>query len=81
VGVGGALANTARFLGFALGPTLATVFWNPGLTGAGGLAAMRVVVFILAGVQAMTLATVLGYKITREARQAKPDVESSSNAA
>ena len=32
VGVGGALANTARFMGFALGPTLATVFWNPGLT-------------------------------------------------
>jgi EmrB/QacA subfamily drug resistance transporter len=81
VGVGGALANTARFLGFALGPTLATVFWNPALTGAAGLAAMRVVVFILAGVQALTLATVLGYKITREARQAKPDAESTSSAA
>jgi EmrB/QacA subfamily drug resistance transporter len=81
VGVGGALANTARFLGFALGPTLATVFWNPGLTGAGGLSAMRVVVFLLAGVQALTLATVLGYKITRGARQSKSDVESSSSAA
>jgi EmrB/QacA subfamily drug resistance transporter len=80
VGVGGALANTARFLGFALGPTLATVFWNPGLTGAGGIAAMRVVVIILAGVQALTLATVLGYKITRKA-DARSDMESSSSAA
>ncbi len=81
VGVGGALANTARFLGFALGPTLATVFWNPGLQGAAGLNAMRTVVFILVGVQALTLATVLGYRITGEARQAKPGVESSSSAA
>jgi len=81
VGVGGALANTARFLGFALGPTLATVFWNPGLSGAAGLAAMRTVVFILAGVQALTLASVLGYKVTRDARQAKSGVESSSSAA
>jgi EmrB/QacA subfamily drug resistance transporter len=80
VGVGGALANTARFLGFALGPTLATVFWNPRLTGAGGLGAMRTVVFVLVGVQALTLATVLGYRVTRDVGQAT-GVESSSSAA
>jgi MFS family permease len=81
VGVGGALANTARFLGFALGPTLASVFWNPGLSGAAGQAAMRTVVLILAGVQALTLATVLGYGVPRGARQARLDAESSSSAA
>jgi EmrB/QacA subfamily drug resistance transporter len=81
VGVGGALANTARFLGFALGPTLATVFWNPGLTGATGLVAMRIVVGILVGVQALTLTSVLGYGAPRDARQARDDAESSSSAA
>ncbi len=81
VGVGGALANTARFMGFALGPTLATVFWNPGLTAAVGMSAMRVVVFILVGVQALTLATVLGYRAQRDAGEAKTSVESSSSAA
>jgi MFS family permease len=81
VGVGGALANTARFLGFALGPTLATVFWNPGLSGATGITAMRTVVAILVGVQVLTLATVLGYRIPRSASQAKPGAESSSSAA
>jgi len=81
VGVGGALANTARFLGFTLGPTLATVFWNPGLTGAAGIASMRTVVFMLAGVQALTLATVLGYRVQGDARQARLDAESSSSAA
>jgi EmrB/QacA subfamily drug resistance transporter len=78
VGVGGALANTARFMGFALGPTLATIFWNPGLTAAVGMSAMRTVVLILAGVQALTLATVLGYRMEHDARQAKPSVESSA---
>ena len=81
VGVGGALANTARFLGFALGPTLASVFWNPGLTVTTSLTAMRTVLFILAGVQALTLGTVLGYRVTRDARQARLDAESSSSAA
>ncbi|HUJ75996.1 MAG TPA: MFS transporter, partial [bacterium] len=81
VGVGGALANTARFLGFALGPTLATVFWSPSLTGAVGMTAMRTVVAILVGVQALTLATVLGYRVERGARQARSDAESSSSAA
>ena len=81
VGVGGALANTARFLGFALGPTLATVFWNPGLTGGAAIASMRTVVFMLAGVQALTLTTVLGYRVTRNARQARLDAESTSSAA
>lgn len=78
VGVGGALANTARFMGFALGPTLATIFWNPSLTAALGMSAMRTVVLILAVVQALTLATVLGYRVQRDAIQAKPGVESSA---
>jgi EmrB/QacA subfamily drug resistance transporter len=78
VGVGGALANTARFMGFALGPTLATIFWNPALTAAIGMTAMRTVVLILAGVQALTLATVLGYRVQRDASQARPGVESSA---
>jgi EmrB/QacA subfamily drug resistance transporter len=81
VGVGGALANTARFLGFALGPTLATVFWTPSLTGAASLTAMRTVVAIMVGVQVLTLATVLGYRVPRDLRQAKADAESSSSAA
>jgi ammonia channel protein AmtB len=65
-------------MGFALGPTLATIFWNPGLTAAVGVSAMRTVVLILAGVQALTLATVLGYRVQRDASQAKPSVESSA---
>lgn len=81
VGVGGALANTARFLGFALGPTLATVFWTPSLAGAAGMTAMRTVVAILVGVQVLTLATVLGYRVPRDAQQARADAESSSTAA
>ena len=78
VGVGGALANTARFMGFALGPTLATIFWNPGLAAAIGIGAMRTVVLILAAVQALTLATVLGYRVQKDARQVKPDAQSSA---
>ena len=45
------------------------------------MTAMRTVVAILAGVQALTLATVLGYKVPRDLRQAKADAESSSTAA
>ena len=81
VGVGGALANTARFLGFALGPTLATVFWNPALVGPVGMTAMRTVVALMVGVQTLTLATVLGYRVSREARAARSGAESSSSAA
>jgi EmrB/QacA subfamily drug resistance transporter len=81
VGVGGAMVNTARFLGFTLGPTLATVFWNPGLLGTVGLSAMHTVLILLTGVQALTLATVLGYRISRDNRQSKPGVRSSSGTA
>jgi EmrB/QacA subfamily drug resistance transporter len=76
IGVGGALTNTARYLGFALGPTLATIFWNPGIHGASGISAMRVVLFILAGIQAVTLATVLSYKVERKDMSARPRMES-----
>jgi len=76
VGVGGALVNTFRFLGFALGPTLATTFWSPGIQGAASLAAMRTVVVVMAVVQALTLATVLGYRVTRQSRESRPNVES-----
>ena len=78
VGMGGALINTYRFLGFALGPTLATVFWNPALRGPANLSAMHTVVLVLVIVQALTLATVLGYRVNREDRQMKPSVESSA---
>jgi ammonia channel protein AmtB len=42
---------------------------------------MRTVVIILAGVQALTLATVLGYRVQRGDRDAKPGVQSSSSPA
>ncbi len=67
VGVGGALINTSRFLGFALGPTIATVFWTPGMQGPSSLASMRTVVLVMVVVQALTLATVLGYRVTGKA--------------
>jgi EmrB/QacA subfamily drug resistance transporter len=76
VGVGGALVNTSRFLGFALGPTLATIFWSPALQGAASLSAMRTVVVVMVLVQMLTLATVLGYRASRENRQVRPNVES-----
>jgi EmrB/QacA subfamily drug resistance transporter len=78
VGVGGALINTYRFLGFALGPTVATIFWNPGILGPASVAAMRTVVIVMALAQMLTLASVLGYRVTREDRQLKPNVESSA---
>jgi EmrB/QacA subfamily drug resistance transporter len=81
VGVGGAMVNTARFLGFTLGPTIATVFWNPGLQGGNGLAAMRTVLFLLTGAQALTLATVLGYRVQGGGRNAKTEAPSSSSTA
>ncbi len=78
VGVGGALINTSRFLGFALGPTIATVFWTPGMQGPSSLASMRTVVLVMVVVQALTLATVLGYRVTGESREARQNVESSA---
>jgi EmrB/QacA subfamily drug resistance transporter len=65
IGVAGALTNTFRYLGFALGPTLAVAIWNPGTGGEAGLYAMRIVMIVLAGVQLVTLATVLGYGVRR----------------
>jgi EmrB/QacA subfamily drug resistance transporter len=76
VGVGGALVNTSRFLGFALGPTLATIFWSPGVQGAASLSAMRTVVVVMVLIQLLTVSTVLGYRVTRKDRQARPEVES-----
>ena len=81
VGVAGALTNTARFLGFALGPTLASVLWSPGLQAAASTLAMRSVLILLAGVQVLTLASVLGFKLPKDGRAAKPGVESQSSAA
>ena len=78
VGVGGALVNTSRFLGFALGPTLATIFWSPGLQGALSLSAMRTVVLVMALIQVLTVATVFGYRVTKESRQVRPNVESNA---
>jgi EmrB/QacA subfamily drug resistance transporter len=78
VGMGGALINTFRFLGFALGPTVATIFWTPGVQGASSLPSMRTVVLVMVIVQALTLATVLGYRVNRENREARPTVESSA---
>jgi len=49
--------------------------------GAAGMSAMRTVVAIMVGVQVLTLATVLGYRVPRGARQDRTDAESSSSAA
>jgi MFS family permease len=65
VGVGSALVNTARFLGFSLGPTIATIFWSPGLAGQAGLSAMRMVAIVLTAAQAAALATVIAYRVER----------------
>ncbi len=78
VGVGGALINTSRFLGFALGPTVATIFWNPGIQGLASLTQMRTVVLVMVLVQVLTVASVLGYRVTREDMEARPNVESSA---
>ena len=58
VGVGGALLNTARFLGFALGPALATVFWTPGNA---TLRSMRTLALVLAGIETFAIASVLAF--------------------
>jgi EmrB/QacA subfamily drug resistance transporter len=80
VGVGGALVNTGRFLGFALGPTVATILWSPSLQGLVGLSAMRVVLFVLVAAQAASLASVLAFRAQPEDREARPRLESSQAA-
>jgi EmrB/QacA subfamily drug resistance transporter len=81
LGVGGGLVNTGRFLGFALGPTIATILWSPNLAGAASLSAMRVVMIVLVVSQAATLASVLAYSSQPDDREARPRLESSSGAA
>jgi len=69
VGVGGAIANTARYLGFALGPTLATILWSPDLEGPAGLAAMRTVLYLFAALMACSLVSVLAYRARRRGEE------------
>ena len=81
LGVGGGILNTGRFLGFALGPTIATIIWSPSLQGAMGISAMRMVIVVLIAAQAATLASVLAFRFRPEDREARPRLESSSGAA
>ena len=81
VGVAGGLINTGRFLGFALGPTVATTIWSPTLQGALGISAMRMVLVVLIAAQAATLASVLAYRARTEDREARPRLESQTGAA
>lgn len=81
LGVGGGVLNTGRFLGFALGPTLASIIWSPSLQGALGLSAMRVVLVVMVAAQVVTLASVLAFRVQSEDREARPRLESSSGAA
>ncbi|HTP59125.1 MAG TPA: DHA2 family efflux MFS transporter permease subunit [Spirochaetia bacterium] len=81
VGVGGGLVNTGRFLGFALGPTVATILWSPSLQGAASLSAMRVVLTVMVVSQVATLASVLAFSSKTEDREARSKLESSSGAA
>ncbi|HVP18290.1 MAG TPA: MFS transporter [Spirochaetia bacterium] len=81
VGVGGGIINTGRFLGFALGPTIATLIWSPSLQGALSISAMRYVLFVLIAAQAATLASVLAFRAQPEDREARPRLESSNGAA
>jgi EmrB/QacA subfamily drug resistance transporter len=78
VGVGGALLNTARFLGFALGPTIATIFWTPAAQGEASLSSMRTVMVVMTAAQALTLATTLAYRKPEADKEARPSVESSA---
>ncbi len=80
VGVGGALVNTGRFLGFALGPTAATILWSPSLQGLLSLASMRMVLIVLVAAQAASLASVLAFRAQSEDREARPRLESSQAA-
>ena len=81
LGVGGGVLNTGRFLGFALGPTIATIIWSPSLQGALGLSAMKVVLVVMVAAQVGTLASVLAFRAQSEDREARPRLESSSGAA
>ncbi len=76
LGVGGALVNTGRFLGFALGPTIASIFWSPSLQGPASLSAMRVVIVICVGAMALTFASVFAFKAGSADREARPKLES-----
>ncbi len=81
VGVGGAIINTGRFLGFALGPTVASMLWNPGLQGGAGVSAMRIALVVLVAAQAGTFASVLAFRPQPGDREARARLESSSGAA
>ena len=81
LGVSGGLVNTGRFLGFAIGPTLATILWSPSLQGLVSTNAMRLVLMVLTVAQAGTLASVLAFSFEPEDREARPRLESSSGAA
>lgn len=81
LGVGGGILNTGRFLGFALGPTVATIIWSPSLQGSLGLSAMRLVLVVMVAAQVGTLASVLAFRAQPEDREARPRMESSSGAA
>ncbi|HVO39718.1 MAG TPA: MFS transporter [Spirochaetia bacterium] len=81
LGVGGALLNTGRFLGFALGPTAAAIFWSPSLQAALSIAAMRTVLVVLIVAQAATVASVLAFRVPAAGREARPRLESSGGAA
>ncbi|CAM2946704.1 MFS transporter [Paenibacillus sediminis] len=59
VGMSSAISNMARNLGFALGPTIATVFWTPGM--ASSIGAMRTVVYALIVVQFVAWISSVGY--------------------
>jgi len=81
IGVAGALTNTARFLGFSLGPTIAAALWSPGLRGAAGMTAMRIVLIVMAGVELLTIASVFGYTAQVNAKTARKGLESQGSAA
>lgn len=81
LGVGGALLNTGRFLGFALGPTIASIFWSPSLEGALSVTGMRTVLIILIAAQAAAFASVLAFRVPAADREARPRLESSGGAA
>lgn len=81
LGVGGGILNTGRFLGFALGPTIASIIWSPSLQGALSVFSMRFVLLLLIVAQAATLASVLAFSARSENREARPRLESQSGAA
>ncbi len=75
VGVGSALVNTARYLGFALGPVFVSLFWSPGMSEPANHTAARLVVIVLAAIQAAALASVFSYRAERAERGVRPNAE------